>query len=49
GVHPMNNLKTIGFSATTKIKRSDFGMNKYLPALGDEVQLDIGAEAHLAK
>lgn len=49
GMNPMKNLKSVGFEATTKIKRSDFGMDKYLPALGDEVQLDIGAEADLAK
>lgn len=34
-----------GFSATTIIKRSDFGMTYGLPALGDEVQLDIQVEA----
>jgi polyisoprenoid-binding protein YceI len=46
GVSPITNKNTIGFSATTKIKRSDFGMNAYLPNLGDEVQIDIGAEAN---
>lgn len=34
-----------GFSATTVIKRSDFGMTYALPALGDEVELAIEAEA----
>ncbi|MBM3618935.1 MAG: polyisoprenoid-binding protein [Alphaproteobacteria bacterium] len=34
-----------GFSATTKIKRSDFGITYALPALGDEVELQIEVEA----
>jgi len=38
---------TAGFSATTTIKRSDFGMTTYLPALGDEVKLDIESEANM--
>jgi polyisoprenoid-binding protein YceI len=36
---------TVGFSAHTKIKRSDFGMAAFIPALGDEVKIDIEAEA----
>lgn len=47
GVHPMKNVKSLGFAATTTIKRSDFGISKYVPALGDEVQIDIGSEADL--
>lgn len=38
--------QTAGFSATATIKRSDFGMNAYLPGLGDEVKLYIEAEAN---
>jgi len=38
---------TAGFSATALIKRSDFGITTYLPALGDEVRLDIESEANL--
>ncbi len=34
----------LGFSATGKLKRSDFGMAKYLPMIGDEVSLQIEAE-----
>src|SRR5579885_156282 len=48
GMHPMKNKKSLGFSATTMIKRSDFGMKAYLPAVGDDVQIEIGAEANLA-
>lgn len=44
----MMNKKTAGFSATTVIKRSDFGMTSYLPGLGDEVSISIESEANLA-
>ncbi len=33
-----------GFSATAKIKRSDFGMNYGLPAVGDDVEIRIEVE-----
>jgi len=42
----MADKETVGFSAKTKIKRSDFGMTKYLPGLGDEVTLNIEVEAN---
>ena len=38
--------KTVGFSATTTIKRSDFGIISYLPGLADEVDIDIESEAN---
>jgi len=43
----MMKKKTAGFSATATIKRSDFGMNTYLPMLGDDVKLYIESEANL--
>jgi len=43
----MMKKQTAGFTATATIKRSDFGMTTYLPALGDEVRLDIESEANL--
>lgn len=33
-----------GFSALTTIKRSDFGVSKYVPLIGDEVTLSIEVE-----
>jgi polyisoprenoid-binding protein YceI len=45
GVNPMSKKKAAGFSATATIKRSDFGVGKYVPDVGDEVTLDIQAEA----
>lgn len=38
---------TAGFSAVALIKRSDFGINSFLPAVGDDVHLDIESEANL--
>lgn len=48
GKNPITDKPTVGFTATADIKRSDFGMNTMLPDLGDEVTLDIGAEAYQA-
>ncbi len=45
GINPINNKKTAGFSATTTIKRSDFGMNTYLPGISDKVKINIEVEA----
>lgn len=39
------NTDVIGFSATGKINRSDFGMKTSLPDVGDEVKLRISVEA----
>lgn len=44
-VNPIDNKMTAGFSATTQIKRSDYGMKSLLPWLGDDVKIDIGVEA----
>jgi polyisoprenoid-binding protein YceI len=45
GMHPMLKKEVCGADATATIKRSEFGMTKYLPALGDEVKLLINVEA----
>jgi len=45
----MMHRKTAGFSMTTTLKRSDFGMDKYLPMLGDDVTIDIESEANVAE
>jgi polyisoprenoid-binding protein YceI len=34
----------LGFAATTTIKRSDFGVSAYVPAIGDNVTLTIDVE-----
>lgn len=45
GESPVTHRMTAGFSASTTIKRSEFGINRYLPSLGDDVVIKIGAEA----
>ena len=35
----------IGFHGTVRIKRSDFGMNKMIPMIGDDVELMLSIEA----
>lgn len=49
GENPMSKIKTLGFTASTKIKRSDWGLNYAIPGVSDEVKLDIEAEANLVK
>lgn len=44
GEHPMLKKPVLGFSATTTLKRSDFGLTNYLPMIGDEVTLQIETE-----
>jgi len=41
GVNPLSKAYTVGFEATGTIKRGDFGIKAYLPAVGDEVTLRI--------
>jgi polyisoprenoid-binding protein YceI len=45
GPHPINKKEVCGADASTTIKRSEFGMTKYLPGIGDEVKLVINVEA----
>lgn len=35
---------TLGFSASGEFKRSDFGLDNYIPAVGDLIELEIHAE-----
>jgi polyisoprenoid-binding protein YceI len=41
GDNPFNKKATVGFHATTTIKRSDFGINYAVPFVSDAVELDI--------
>jgi len=45
GEHPMSKRPTAGFDAMATIKRSDFGLGAYAPAVSDEVRLRITTEA----
>ena len=49
GPHPMSKRESIGFDATTTIKRSDFGVDKYAPNVSDDVQIRITTEASVPK
>jgi len=42
--HPMVGGGALGFSATTKFNRSDFGVKNMVPMVGDEVTVQIEAE-----
>jgi polyisoprenoid-binding protein YceI len=41
---PFTGKPTMGFSATTNITRSDFGMGQYVPSIGDNVEIMIEGE-----
>jgi len=43
--HPMLKKKICGADLTATIKRSEFGMTKYLPMLADDVLLRVNVEA----
>ncbi len=43
--HPLTLKRTVGFSLTGTISRSEFGMGAWKSVVGDEVQLVIEAEA----
>lgn len=45
GTHPMNKKEDCGAEVTGTLKRSDFGMKTFIPAVGDEVTLRIQVEA----
>ncbi|MCX7034775.1 MAG: YceI family protein [Arenimonas sp.] len=49
GEHPMRKVPAAGFDASARIKRSDFGVGAYVPAVSDEVTLSITVEATKAK
>jgi polyisoprenoid-binding protein YceI len=43
GVNAMNKARTVGFSATGTLKRSEFGVGYAAPAVSDDVQLKVTA------
>ena len=49
GEQPMAKRAAVGFDATTTVKRSDFGLGKYVPNISDEVMLRITTEAIVPK
>jgi polyisoprenoid-binding protein YceI len=47
GVNPLDKAYTVGFQASGTIKRSEFGVSLYAPALGDDVELSIAGAFEL--
>jgi polyisoprenoid-binding protein YceI len=43
GVNLLDGKETLGFQLSGALKRSDFGVSKYVPLIGDEVTLTIAA------
>lgn len=43
GANPMSKAQTVGFTATAKLKRSDFGLGIAVPVVADDVDLKITA------
>lgn len=46
GENPMNKKPMCGANIGGTIKRSDFGMTKYVPAISDEVSIHVPVEAY---
>ena len=44
GVHPFSKDFIAGFSATTTVKRSEFGMEYGLPMIGDDIEVRLEVE-----
>lgn len=44
GEHPFSKKPALGFRATTTIKRSEFNVGKYAPAVSDEIRIEIDTE-----
>lgn len=49
GNHPMANKPWLGFDATTTLKRSDYNLGLFAPAVSDEVAVHISIEAMKAE
>ncbi len=41
GTNPLSKKYTVGFDATGTVKRSEFGVTKYVPLIGDDVTLSL--------
>ena len=44
--HPMTKKELCGGDVTAVIKRSEFGMTKYIPEVSDEINIRVPVEAH---
>lgn len=48
GANPVDKTYRLGFQGKAVIKRSEFGIKSYVPAIGDEVTLEINTELKAA-
>ena len=46
GFHPMLRKEMCGADVSTSLKRSDFGMSAFVPAVGDDIRINIAVEAY---
>ncbi len=44
GANPRTQLPTVGFEATTTVKRSEFGLGAFVPQVSDEIRLQITSQ-----
>ncbi|MDR3386308.1 MAG: YceI family protein [Rudaea sp.] len=49
GENPMMKSQSAGFEADVTIKRSEFGVDKYVPNVSDDIHVHITLDSHLAK
>lgn len=49
GTNPRTGLSTIGFGALTTLKRSDFGLGRFVPQVSDEIRIQLTSQAVEAK
>jgi polyisoprenoid-binding protein YceI len=47
GEHPMRKTQAAGFTATVTVKRSEFGVVAYVPAVADDVVIRIEIESYV--
>lgn len=45
GTNPRSSLPTVGFDARAQLNRSDFGLGKYVPQVGDDIELHVISQA----
>ncbi|NJM36210.1 MAG: polyisoprenoid-binding protein [Rhodomicrobium sp.] len=48
GTHPFSQKPSLGFSARTIVKRTEFDLGKYAPAVSDEIEITVETELNAA-
>jgi polyisoprenoid-binding protein YceI len=49
GTNPRTHLPTVGFAAMTTLKRSEFGLGRFVPQVSDEIRIEMTCQAVEAK